>query len=197
MFPLTETIIITCWTHTLLRLSKQEFGRVFVWQLCLKTSNLKTKCNYKDINFRKQQECMNIRSRNSRKDRQIQWPKEKTNNTMAKRKKNPDNTMIKRKKKQTIQWSKEKQPHKTMGKRKKKTNNGPQNTTQKTKDRNTNPTKTDGEVMCSGRVTVPAPIVTTIMLLLNDTNKFVFGNRVRHQDWVEITLDTRIGLKSR
>ena len=98
MFPLTETIIITCWTHTLLRLSKQEFGRVFVWQLCLKTSNLKTKCNYKDINFRKQQECMNIRSRNSRKDRQIQWPKEKTNNTMAKRKKNPDNTMIKRKK---------------------------------------------------------------------------------------------------
>jgi hypothetical protein len=35
------------------------------------------------------------------------------------------------------------------------------NTTNETKEHNTNPTKTGGELGCSGRVAVPAPLVAT------------------------------------
>ena len=53
----------------------------------------------------------------------------------------------------------------------KKTNHRLQNTTQKSKDRATQtPLKTDGELRCSGRVALLFPLVTPVLLLLNETN---------------------------
>ena len=53
----------------------------------------------------------------------------------------------------------------------KRTNNDLQNITQKTEDRATQTElKTGGELMCSWRVAGPAPYVTPVVLLLNDTN---------------------------
>ena len=51
--------------------------------------------------------------------------------------------------------------HNDQKKRDRRPNNNLQNTTQKTKDRVTRtPLKTGGELRCSGRVPVPAPLVT-------------------------------------
>jgi hypothetical protein len=48
----------------------------------------------------------------------------------------------------------------------KRTNNDLQNITHKTKDRVTlTPIKTGDELMCSGRVAVPAPLVKPVVLL--------------------------------
>jgi hypothetical protein len=61
-----------------------------------------------------------------------------------------------------IQWSK---------KQDKRTNSDLQNITQKTKrSNNTNSLKIGDEPRCSGRVAVPAPLVTHVELPLNDTN---------------------------
>ena len=61
----------------------------------------------------------------------------------------------------------------------KRTNNDLQNTTQKTKDRATQtPLNTGVKSGTPDIVLVPAPHATPVVLLLNDTNIFRYGNRV-------------------
>jgi len=40
---------------------------------------------------------------------------------------------------------------------------------------------TGGELRFSGMMHIPAPLMTSIVLLLNDTNIMWYGNRVGHQ----------------
>jgi hypothetical protein len=99
--------------------------------------------------------------------------KRRTDNTMAKRR--TDNTMTNKKDRQ---WPKEGQ---TMAKRrtdngqkkdrqyngqKKKTNNGPQNTTQKTKDSATRTKLKTGDLLRFRRLAVHSPLVTPVILLV-------------------------------
>jgi len=59
-----------------------------------------------------------------------------------------------------MKWSNEKET--------KKTNKGPQNITRKIKLRVPRiPLKTWGELMCSGRITIPSPLFAPVLLLLN------------------------------
>jgi hypothetical protein len=63
-------------------------------------------------------------------------------------------------------------------KKDKRTNNDLQNITQKTKDRATrSPIKTGG---APKGLAVPAPLVTPVVLLLNNTNIVWYGNWVGH-----------------
>ena len=62
------------------------------------------------------------------------------------------------------------------------TNNNLQNITQKTKDSATRtPQKYGGELRFPERLAVPAPLVTPVVLMLNDTNIICNGNHDGHQ----------------
>jgi len=61
----------------------------------------------------------------------------------------------------------------------KRTNNDLQNTTHKTKDRATrSPLKPGVDTGAPEGLAVPVPLVTPIMLLLNDTNIIGYGKRL-------------------
>ena len=65
-----------------------------------------------------------------------------------------------------IRKSKKDRQHNGQKQKDKRTNNDPQNITHKTEDRATRtPLKTGGELRCSGRVAVPAPLVEPVVLL--------------------------------